>query len=526
MRLKYKVNFLSLSILVIVASAITGAGVLTIERLTYNLNRKLMSAEVSHVVSRLRMADKVLEESGVGHVESYVRKAQSDLLDTLREYRYGRTGHLIVVDMRGPRQLLPEVADGTTFDMSSLEEIKGCSKGVSEYSSAGVKRYFFHESFPRWQWTIILSVDTKEMFAERDVFLRNVVIILLAGLVFGCLAFLWFTSTIVGPIQQLSKAALSFGPCGWQEPLPEVHARDEVGALTRAFQEMSEGLLRAHNDLKEQTRQLQQTNVKLHREVTEHKKTAAQLKQLNRELESRVLQRTAQLEATNRELEAFSYSVSHDLRAPLRSIDGFSKALLDDYGSRLDGDGLQFLHRVRRASQRMSQLIDDLLNLSRITRGEMVRKTVDLSAMATTIVEGLRQTSPQRSVAVTVKDGVFAEGDPRLLQVVMENLLDNAWKFTARCNHAVIAFGVTPEGCGPDGEPLEKPVFFVRDNGAGFDPAYAEKLFGVFQRLHHAGEFPGTGIGLATVQRIIRRHSGRIWAEGRIDGGACFYFTL
>jgi signal transduction histidine kinase len=225
-----------------------------------------------------------------------------------------------------------------------------------------------------------------------------------------------------------------------------------------------------------------------------------------------------QLEVANKELDAFSYSVSHDLRAPLRSIDGFSLALLEDYGDKLDNEGRDHLERVRGATQHMAQLIDDMLNLSHVTRSEMRHETAHLSAMAREIGEGLRKTQPERQVEFIIAENVTATGDERLFRVVMQNLLGNAWKYTEKHARARIEFGVKDEG--------GKPVFYVRDDGAGFNIAYADKLFGVFQRLHRRGDFPGTGVGLATVQRIIHRHGGRVWAEGEVEKGATFYFSL
>lgn len=224
------------------------------------------------------------------------------------------------------------------------------------------------------------------------------------------------------------------------------------------------------------------------------------------------------LEAANQELEAFSYSVSHDLRAPLRSIDGFSQALLEDYPDRLDPRGVDYLQRLRAGSQRMGVLIDDLLRLSRVTRAEMRREVIDLTATAEAIAAALRHTAPERGATFHIQPGLKTVGDPRLLRVALENLLGNAWKFTAKRAAATIEFGAT-ERNGAD-------AFFVRDNGAGFDMAYAEKLFTPFQRLHGTTEFEGTGIGLATVQRIMARHGGQIWAEAAPDRGATFYFTL
>ncbi len=223
-------------------------------------------------------------------------------------------------------------------------------------------------------------------------------------------------------------------------------------------------------------------------------------------------------EAANKELEAFSYSVSHDLRAPLRAIDGFSQALLEDYSESLPAKGQDYLRRTRAAAQRMAELIDDLLRLARVTRAELRREKVDLSAIATSVITDLRQRATERLVEVRVQPDVGADADPRLIRITLENLLGNAWKFTAGTANPTIEFGLREE----DG----KCSYFVRDNGAGFDMKYVERLFGAFQRLHSDKEFPGTGIGLATVQRIIARHGGRIWAEASVGSGATFHFTL
>jgi len=250
------------------------------------------------------------------------------------------------------------------------------------------------------------------------------------------------------------------------------------------------------------------------RDITERKKAEEAIERLNDDLR----RRTVELEASNRELEAFSYSVSHDLRAPLRSIDGFSLALVEDYHAILDDQGQDFLHRIRAASQRMGQLIDDLLQLSRATRAQMRFVTIDLSELARSILDELHQRDPDRVVEASIAPGVKAEGDPDLLRIVLGNLLGNAWKFTGKLPVASIEFGVTTQ--------KDETLYYIRDNGAGFDATYADKLFLPFQRLHAADEFPGTGIGLALTQRIIRRHGGRIRAEGLVDGGAAFYFTM
>jgi len=236
------------------------------------------------------------------------------------------------------------------------------------------------------------------------------------------------------------------------------------------------------------------------------------------ELEERVAQRTAQLETANKELEAFAYSVSHDLRTPLRSINGFSQILLKDYEEKLDAVGVRYLHNVSSSAVRMGELIDDLLHLSRVSRVEMHYKMVDLSAIAHAIIAELREITPDRLVEIHITPNLIAKGDTTLLRVVMQNLLENAWKYTSHHDLAYIEFG-TEEIDGVE-------VFFVRDNGAGFNMAYSQNLFGAFQRLHREDEFPGTGIGLATVQRIIHRHGGIIWGDAVVEEGATFYFVL
>jgi len=232
-----------------------------------------------------------------------------------------------------------------------------------------------------------------------------------------------------------------------------------------------------------------------------------------------VTRNAIQVDATNKELEAFSYSVSHDLRAPLRAIDGFSQVLIEDFADGLDAKGKDALNRVRAAAQRMGHLIDDMLTLSRVTRTEMRHETVDFSALAADVLAELQKSEPERKVDWHIEPGLLASGDAQLLRVALVNLIGNAWKFTGKTANAKIEFGAMRNADGTT-------EFFVRDNGAGFDMAYAGKLFGAFQRLHLASEFPGTGVGLATVRRIVHRHGGQVRAAGMPDQGATFYFTL
>ena len=281
-------------------------------------------------------------------------------------------------------------------------------------------------------------------------------------------------------------------------------------------------------------------------DINDRKQVEADILSLNAELENMVAKRTddlrnsqlallnivedlnasskkltrvnMELDVTNKELESFSYSVSHDLRAPLRGIDGFSQALLEDYSDKLDTAGKNYLGRIRAGTQRMGLLIDDMLKLSRVNRAELKRGSVDLSKMVSEIILMVRQNNPARDVKFIIQKDIVVDGDRHLLEIALTNLIDNAWKFTGKTKNASIEFGTERT----DG----KPVIFIRDNGVGFDMTYVDKLFGVFQRLHNADEFVGTGIGLATVKRIIIRHGGEVWAEGEIEKGATFFFTL
>jgi light-regulated signal transduction histidine kinase (bacteriophytochrome) len=256
----------------------------------------------------------------------------------------------------------------------------------------------------------------------------------------------------------------------------------------------------------------------LQAESAQRQAAETEVRALNATLEQQVRERTAQLESANRELEAFSYSVSHDLRAPLRAVDGFSRALLEDHGDRLDEAARAGIDRIRGAARRMSQLVDALLQLARVTRSDLHRAPIDVTALVSSIADELRQREAAPAVDFAIAPNLRASADRRLLLVLFQNLFENACKFSNGRAGARVECGVTTR----DGH----AAWFVRDNGVGFDMAYAHRLFGPFQRLHSEAEFPGSGIGLATVQRIVHRHGGRIWAESRPGEGATFYFTL
>lgn len=326
---------------------------------------------------------------------------------------------------------------------------------------------------------VYLRTDMRTLYAGLSRFVSIVVgtLIALIGVSFGLSrAAQRFISR---PILELAESAqLIRSTRNYSVRVPK-RGDDEIGQLTEAFNEMLVGI---------------------------------------EERDAALQRRTTELEAANKDMEAFSYSVSHDLRTPLRGMDGFSQALLEDYASKLDPTGQDYLRRIRGAAQRMGQLIDDMLNLSRVTRSEMTFDSVDLGALARKSIEDLQPQQAGRAVEWNVAKSLPGRGDARLLGLVLENLLSNALKFTGKREQARIELGEVAQGA--------ERVFFVRDNGAGFDMAHAGRLFGAFQRLHTAQEFPGTGIGLATVQRIIRRHGGRVWAEGQPENGATFYFTL
>lgn len=319
---------------------------------------------------------------------------------------------------------------------------------------------------------------------------RNLgIMIALVGMTLIAVVGLVAGSILTSRLQSLKDAALEIAQ-GRSTRLPKMTGHDELSDLGNAFSHMAQDL-----------------------EDERHRTQAA-----HNELEQRVASRTRELSAANQELESFSYSVSHDLRAPLRAIDGFSQALLEDYNNKLDETGVDYLNRVRRGAQNMAALIDDMLQLSRITRQNFCYDQVNLSNIAQDIVDQLHKQQPDRKIDTMIQTGVQADGDDALLRIALTNLLENAWKYTSKKPECRIVFG-TEEQAG-------ERVFYVKDNGTGFDMRYIDKLFGPFQRLHSSEEFPGTGVGLATVKRVISRHGGRVWAEGEIDKGAGFYFTL
>jgi signal transduction histidine kinase len=385
----------------------------------------------------------------------------------------------------------------STVPFKPLEETSAPISGQSLTGSSGsfvgeensrTRQYYFSRSegysdYDGHGWLLVISYDRQQVLSPLTD-LRNTTLALSAslGVVFLLGTYMLLSRLVKKPLTEFRKTAAQITH-GNLEKRVHITSRDEIGELASDFNIMTD-----------------------------------RLQEQIQGLEERVAERTRELEVINKDLEAFSYSVSHDLRAPLRSIDGFSHALLEDYADKLDAQGKDYLNRVRNGSQRMALLIDDILKLSRVSREKMVTGRVDLSALARSVASELQKSQPTRDVGFRIEDGVVVEGDQGLLKIVLDNLLGNAWKFTGRTQKALIEFGSQMM----DGT----KTYFVRDNGVGFDMAYASKLFTPFQRLHGPGEFPGTGIGLSIVQRVIRRHGGRIWAEAAVNAGATFYFIL
>ncbi|HEY6769094.1 MAG TPA: ATP-binding protein [Candidatus Sulfotelmatobacter sp.] len=338
---------------------------------------------------------------------------------------------------------------------------------------------------------VYIRADLREIDVRLRRYALIAVVVLLVSLMFALIVSSRFRRSVAEPIVALADTARTVSrDKNYRVSVPASGSRDELATLIDSFNEM--------------LREIQQRD--------------SALQAAHDELEQRVEERTRELVSANHELEAFSYSVSHDLRAPLDTISGFSYLLLKNYANRLDASGQESLQNIRAGARRMSELIDDLLNLSRVTTSTMHREKIDLSEFARSIMEELCRQAPDRQVEFVVPRTSEAHADARLMRIVLDNLLRNAWKYTSQHERARIEFGQK--------EANGQTVFFVKDDGSGFDPRSAARLFQPFQRLHSAAEFSGNGIGLATVRRIVQRHGGNVWAEGEVEKGATFYFTL
>ena len=399
---------------------------------------------------------------------SDTRKRLTDLLGSQAGLYYGNSDGDVWTDLE---KAVPKPPSG----LASILEITHYARDGSSVMALG-------RPVTGTPWFIVVEFPDQVLLTQANRFLRRMILIGLVLLVLGLGGAFALSRSITKPIYSLTHAA-SLISGGDYSYVVNIRRTDELGALASAFNVMVVKARNSHLDL-----------------------------------ERSVEERTAQLQTANQELEAFSYSVSHDLRAPLRHISGFSKALLEDYADKLDDVGKGYLHDVCGASQQMGNLIDDVLELARVTRSEMRKEVVNLSEMAHSIVSELTRGDTGRIATINIEEGLSTRGDHRLLRIMLTNLLSNAWKFSSRRERAEISFGKEQK----DGE----ISYFVSDNGAGFDIAYVDKLFGAFQRLHGTDEFEGTGIGLATVQRVVDRHGGRVWAEGAVDQGATIHFTI
>ena len=361
--------------------------------------------------------------------------------------------------------------------------------------------------------TVEIQADLDEMYSRFRQFAAIGTVVVAASLLIALLLSERLQRSISGTVLHLAQTARAISDrkdYSVRATPPEI--ADELALLTDTFNNML-------TEIGSRNQALESARHELELELGERKRAEEQVRHLNDNLEKHVAERTAELEASNKELEAFSYSVSHDLRAPLRAIDGFSRILLEDYGNLFDDQAQDQFNRIRKASQRMGILIDALLNLAKLSRKQVERRSMDLSELADGVIAELRRNEPQRQVQVAIEPGLRVNADVGLTRVLLDNLIGNAWKFTRKSCAPRIEFRAVQNGGGTK-------TYMVRDNGAGFDMAYANKLFGAFQRLHDMKDFEGTGIGLATVQRIVRRHGGRVWAEGGVNKGASFYFTL
>jgi signal transduction histidine kinase len=434
------------------------------------------------------------------------------LSEAITSIEYGESAKASIIDFRNdgliiadnnPRLLLTPISANNEI----LNRLSNGELGVSEITAADGERYLI--GFARvtnLPWGILISTPSKIVFEPVHRLIQDAIIYCVVIVIFAVIVGILLTRGITIPLGHLLEGTKEIGRGNLAYKMVTM-GNDEIGELSLAFTKMTD--------------ELKKTTVsrdELATEVIERKRAEERINELYSELETRVIERTAQLKATNEELETFAYSVSHDLRSPLRGIDGWSLALLEDYKDKLDEKGHKYLGIIRSETQRMGNLIDDLLMFSRQARSSVEWKPVDLTAMAESFVSRLQRQNPSHHIDFIIQPGLKVQGDFNQLETALFNLFDNAVKFSSKNPHSVIEFGVT----GKDGD----GAFFVRDNGVGFDMEYAHKLFGVFQRLHKLSEFPGTGIGLAIVQRIIHKHGGRIWGESRIGKGATFYFTL
>ena len=406
---------------------------------------------------------------------------------------FGEAGTLMVISLDGDIHFADNSQGqvngfGDKLTTGQVSGVLAASQQPMSIAVSGTDYYVrSSEFFPGYHMVALLP--TAELVQITQSLAINVIAVTIVSiLVFSLLVFFLVRRLVISPIEELDRVSTLVSQ-GELNVHVEAFGNDEIAHLARTFNGMTENLHRANE----------------------------QVKQFNKDLEQRVQERTAELKSVNHELESFAYSVSHDLRAPLRAIDGFSHALVEDYHAKFDQQGQEYLDRVRGGAQRMGKLIDDLLQLSRINRDEIDLNEVDLGIIAQEVIEELKAGEPDRKVKTQFAKNLKVIGDPRLLRVLLDNLLGNAWKFTGREQVATIIL---------DRDSKDPDILFVSDNGVGFNMDHEKKLFGAFERLHNINDFPGSGVGLASVMRIINRHGGSIWAEAEEGEGATFFFTL
>jgi len=438
---------------------------------------------------------------------------------------------LILFSNYNPKGILKEISHDWEFVKSIPSEkkigsIKHLYLGTEQVTTFAREQGYI--DFKGNDWTLVLFLPTKVAFASAIELRNKLIIIFLIASVIASLIIYLFSHTISRPIMKLSNASLEIGKGNLDLKL-EVTSGDEIGKLTESFNRMVSDLKGSRDELlaysselemkvEKRTRELKIANEQLQLDVIEKKKAEEQIKKLNEELEQKVIERTAQLEASIKELEGFTYSVSHDLRAPFRHIIGFAELLKERASQSLDEESMHYLDVISDSTKKLGRLLDDILDFIRIGRTEMAKSKVSFDRLIKEVIDKMENETKGRDIVWKIDHLPEVYGDPDMFREVLVNLISNALKFTKPRPQAIIEIGCT------SGD--QEEVFYIRDNGVGFDMQYVKKLFGVFHRLHRPDEFKGTGIGLANVRRIIERHGGRNWAEGKVDEGAKFYFTL
>jgi signal transduction histidine kinase len=553
MRLQYKVNLVCLGVLALVACAIAAAGVWTIDRLTYDLNEKILSSEVSNVSEKISETWQVLEVSGVAGVAGYVESARKELFDELAASAPRRIGHLAIVDASGNVVMHDGAISGAAFAPDCLADMFVKGEGVVECPYQGENRFFFYHSFPTWNWLVILSVSTDEMFAMRNEFLRYVAAILLVSLVFGGLIFIWLTRGIVEPVRRLAQAAMRLSRGEWDTDIPEVRTGDEVGDLARSFSVMSKELSGAQRRLESQAGELLEVNRSLNQEVSVRTRAEEELAELNRSLEEAVAERTEDLERKAEELEkanvrllemdamksAFLSSVSHELRTPLTSILGFAKLIAKDFlryyrplstgEKRLERSGeriRQNLGIVEHEGMRLTRMINDFLDLAKIESGRVdwhdrEMHPEELINRAVAAVQGDYAQKTRVALRVELAPNLpCIQVDPDRIEQVLINLLNNAAKFTEAGSVTVSA---KLDGAGA----LD---LRVKDTGTGIPRRDQEMIFDKFQQAMQEDtlkEKPrGTGLGLTISRQIVEHYGGSIRVESKVGEGSEFIVII